>query len=62
MKNPNNSIGNRTLDLPAFSSMHQPTAPVSYLSINELRVNLGVQILKELLLKTILFAFCFIPK
>jgi len=57
MKNPNNPIGNRTRDLPAFSSVHQPTTPLNYFSISELRVKLGVQILKELLLKTILIAF-----
>jgi len=26
MKNPNDTIGNRTRDLPAFSSVSQPTA------------------------------------
>jgi hypothetical protein len=51
-KNPNNPIGNRTRDLPVFSSMHQPTP--SYFSISEFRVNLGAHILKDLLSKTIL--------
>jgi len=29
MKNPNDSIGKRTRDLPAFSAVPQPTAPPS---------------------------------
>jgi hypothetical protein len=62
MKNPNNPIGNRTRDLPAFSWTHEPTATPSCFSISELRVISGAHILTELLSKTILTAFCSVLK
>jgi len=62
MKYPNNPIKNCSRDLPAFSSLHQPTAAPHYFSISEIRVDLGALILKRTVFENSSYCVLFISE